>query len=794
MLELETIKGKIESVIYFNQSNSYSILIVNYENKKIIAKGIFPQSDVLPAKGEKSEIDCTFKGQWINDVKYNIEFEFQSSEIESSGMLFFLKNMAKVSPEMAEKIFKKFGNKNLGSIIIKEPERLLEIKGMRKKTLKRIKETWNKYSYLKQMIDFFAKQNIFVNNSVILKIYDYFFTDENGKTIIDPDKVLFDIKQNPYILTKIEGIGFKTADKLASQLGIDELSDVRLDALISYVLFSVADDQGHTYLLFPQLIEYVKETIQQDTDIDKLSEKIKQKISSEGKFYYDKERGIVALKGYKNKEEFIFNDLLDRLSKKTNFYLNTDEAVKFIEKEEEHLKLKLSKGQYDAILSVVTNQYRVFLLCGYAGTGKSTISKSILDFYSSFVDYSNITCCAFTGMASKRVKDTTGYNSTTIHSLLGWDGNTFFHDENNPIEYDVILIDEASMINLDLFYALIRAIKKESVIIMVGDDAQLPPIGAGNVFSDLMNLEIPRAKLTQIFRQSPQSVLTYFASFIREGEMPPLNLTDNDYKDFKFILKDIPNYFEVKKSVSEEEFNILNNKTKDEILDTTIDQVKLLSEMIESYEQRIWNIQVITPMKNTVIGTIRMNEVLQNILNPNSPSAVEIKHSQLKIYDKVIHLKNKSMKVMKAKDFLKHSSLKILSDMMDDEELVNSERIYNGSIGLVLAIDSSDEIFAVQYPDIGKIVFYDFSDYKDIVDLGYALTIHKVQGNQFEYVVMPIANSFYKMLNNKLTYTALTRARKKVIIIGQQYAFKRGCTNKGEMNRQTFLALKKVII
>ncbi len=800
--KLEEIKATIHRVVYLNPDSYYSILDVIVGDKKAIAKGIFLDPTILPGRGKESDIEYIFKGHWIKDVKYGWQFEFESSEVLNGGMLFFLVNIAKgVSVNLAQRILKEFNDKELEKILDYNPEKLLEIKGIKEKKLKKIKASWDKYKYLKKLSDFFALYDASMTNSLLLKIYNYFFAgeteseDNNGENKSDANQVVANIKENPYMLTEIRGIGFKTADRIALQLGIDEISDVRIEALVDYILLSKANDDGHTYLTFNQLIELVKENIPAETDLDRFSNLIKKIISvKKEKFYYDPVKELVALKMYKYKEDYILKDLLERQNMISSFAVTEQDAKSFIEDEEKHLGINFSREQYQTIFDIMTKKYNVFILCGYAGTGKSTISRAILDFYSKFIDYKKIACCAFTGMASKRIREVTGYYSSTIHSLLGWDGTSFAHGADKKLDYSVVLVDEASMVNLDLFYALIRAIKDDAVIIMVGDDAQLPPIGAGNVFSDLMKIEqIPKVKLMRIFRQSRNSVLTYFANFIRQGETPPFDLRNNDFRDFEFILKDIPDYFSLKKLLPEEELQLLKNNLQIEILDATIDSVKVLTSGIKSYAQRIWDIQVITAMKNTRVGTNNLNEALQDILNPQSPKTLEIKQSVLKVYDKVIHLKNKNMQSISHRNFMNHVKTKTLDDIMNDDNLIKNERIYNGSIGLVIEIEESSEVFAVLYPDFedGKVVFYSFNDYKDIVDLGYALTIHKVQGNQFRYVIIPFTNSFYKMLNTKLTYTALTRAREKAILIGQEYAFKRGCTNIDETVRQTFLGMEK---
>jgi ATP-dependent exoDNAse (exonuclease V), alpha subunit - helicase superfamily I member len=342
------------------------------------------------------------------------------------------------------------------------------------------------------------------------------------------------------------------------------------------------------------------------------------------------------------------------------------------------------------------------------------------------------------------------------------------------LDQKVILIDEASMINLSLMYHLLRAVGDNAIVIMVGDDAQLPPIGEGNVFSDLLvRDDIPKVKLTKIFRQSEDSVITYFADFIRKGQVPPIK-PYHHYKDMFVVVKNP----KIKKDMDEKTKEEIKEKFYLEIRNMMLNDIKKVKAGLD-YLQAIIDIQVIAPQKKGVLGTDALNEILQDVLNPDN-EPVMIRGFKLKLYDKVIHLKNENMPVIPT-DLDEEDALDI-----KELEKTKEARIFNGSVGIVVDIDKDNEEFIVDY-GFHKVI-YSFDHYKDIVDLGYALTIHKVQGSQFRYVFLPILNNSYIMLNNKLLYTAITRTKEKLFLYTQSFALKRACTNIDQSKRQTFLS------
>lgn len=783
------IEGKIANVIFHNEENAFVVLrVVASNGRPFIATGVCPDLEALPSKDRLTGLNCILQGNWVKHPKHGEQFDAKVINIDNPGLYYFLTNVVSgIGPQLAKQIIKHYGEAKLTEILENTPEQLLEVKGIKHKKLAKIIESWNKYKSLKRLSDFFSTNEVSISSALLLRIYNHFKSSK-----ADPVQL---IKQNPYCLTEVRGIGFKTADKIALQLQIDPYSPLRIKALIDYILLSEASDNGHTYLLYEDLLRLASEYIsnKEKTDENRLHSVMKEIILSDEKTYYvEGER--VALQGFKYMEQYIENDIKQRIQRLFGNTISKEECEKFIKSKEKELGIKLGEKQRLAVEKFSTEGPKVFILCGYAGTGKSTISKILLDYCATVYPKENIITCAFTGMAAKRIRETTGYKGGTIHSLLGYNPETggFMYNKDNPLPYDVVLIDEASMINLPLFYSLMRAIKPEATIIMVGDDAQLPPIGEGNVFADLLGKSyIPKVKLDKIYRQSEDSVLTYFASYIRQGEVP--DEVYRVYKDFEFLKQDIPNYWGLKKKLSEREMQDKRQELYEEIQKSLLARIQGLiqSEDLTGLK-KIWRIQVITPMKNTILGTKEMNQVLQGMLNSESPKEVEIRGYKLKQFDKVIHLKNQDMVYITENQYKigRHAGRDLLELRQDCYKEKQQMRVYNGNLGLVWDIDEENEVFIVYYPDLSDepiFIFYDFDDYKNILDLGYALTIHKVQGNQFDYVVIPFVNAFYIMLNNKLLYTAITRAKKKAILIGQPSAFKRACTNVEEAERNTFL-------
>jgi exodeoxyribonuclease V alpha subunit len=784
-------KAKIKTVTYFNPENSYAVLKILYDGKLFTATGQAPQllnfSNIKKAEGSI----CNIEGEWIKHPQYGTQLQIKKLEIDSTGVEFFLINFVSgIGERLAKQLVNHYGEEKLQEIIENDPYRLAEFKGIKEKKAERIAKSFQKYKIMLEISKLFASYDIKITQNQLLKVYNYFLfkEKEKGNEKVNISNIEKTLQEDVFELTEIDGIGFKTVDKIARSLNYKKTDIKRLGSLAFHTLNKLAQEEGHTYLTIEQLADKMVE--QADDDIaEELIPKLKQKyietINSNKEILKEKykleiiENKYITTTYFKHAEAWIDDWVERKKNIKSKIKISKEASEKYIEEKEKELKIKLSEEQRQAILSITTEGHSLFILCGYAGTGKSTISKIILDFYSKYVGRENIITTAFTGMASKRIKDTSGYDGKTIHSLLEFDGKTkkFKKNEKNKLSQKVILIDEASMVNLSLMYYLLKAIEDNSIVIMVGDDAQLPPIGEGNVFADLLSRDdIPKVKLTKIFRQSEDSVVTYFADFIRKGQVPPIKAYHH-YKDMFIVIKN-PN---IKKDMDEKQKEEIKEKFYLDIRNSMLNDIKKVKSNLD-YIQAITNIQVIAPQKKGLLGTDALNEILQEILNPNPKKAVKIRGFTLKLYDKVIHLKNENMPIIPSEEDLDDE------DALDVKEIEKRKeaRVFNGSVGIVIDIDEDNEEFIVDY-GIYKVI-YNFDHYKDIIDLGYALTIHKTQGSQFKYVFLPILNSSYIMLNNKLLYTAITRTKEKLFLYTQSFALKRACTNIDQSKRQTFLS------
>ena len=432
----------------------------------------------------------------------------------------------------------------------------------------------------------------------------------------------------------------------------------------------------------------------------------------------------------------------------------------YLIKKQETLGFELSPEQKKAV-ELINNGDKTLFLIGYAGTGKSTSSRAILELLEETMSYDDIMTIALSGIASQRIADTTGYNSSTIQSLL------MKHKEKDFFPYKAILLDEASMVNSVTFYQIISKIDDDTIFIIVGDDGQLPAIGAGNVLADSIKFELaPICKLTKIYRQSENQAIAVIANDIRKGEVPAFK---EDYEDFKFIDVSISNYYSQKNSVSSNDFADLRGENSEYILNNILN---ISSGYIEKYYEYIKKkkiskalilFQVITPMKAGLLGVDNLNIQLQKLFNHTKGKAFTSKVYEYKLTDKVIHIKNENMKAQTMSMYKSAST-----DFLE-------RRVYNGQLGLIIKLDFDEEKCIVLYPNDDMVVFYDFDNVHSLLSLAYCLTIHKTQGMEYENALIPMSFSHYIMHNTKLLYTAITRAKKMCFIVGEEEAFKSAC-------------------
>jgi exodeoxyribonuclease V alpha subunit len=739
-----TLIGQIDKILFEDAGFFIGVL---KSGEKI--SGTYFESDVAHLKDSA----ITLSGVWEEHKKYGKTFKFDAIKVNQNELFFFLNKIIKgFTKKLSAELIEHFGSEGLVEVLDNDIERLLEFNGIKEKRLKKIQASWKKFRSMRELGEFLTPYD--VSPALLTTI---------ATAMKDVDEPCTKIKNNPYILTSINSIGFKRADELALKMGVERENEGRISSAMDYVLLNYCEQQGNSCvskeILFSGLNELLgfvgREHLYEAALIERVAEQsiviMKNNRVSPARLY--------------DAEKFLYDDFKTRAKKDSGgFVRDIDEFLASSE-------LNLGEQQKEAVAKINSGACLLFLV-GYAGTGKSTTSKTILNLLNTKYDNKEIMTCALSGIASQRIADTTGYESATIQSLL------VRYEDADKFPFSVVLIDEASMINSSLFARLMAKIAKDAIVIIVGDDAQLPPIGAGNVLSDVLTLELGAiVKLTKIYRQSEEQAITLIANEIRKGEVPEYR---KSYEDFEFIDVSINNYYGAKNSMSQTELHDLREENSNAIIAEIIHKVV---ESIEKARYRLKNkeikeylnyFQVITPMKGGVLGTTNLNHVLQEYFNPNPSKCVKRGFQEFRLMDKVVHTKNENMTSWTAEGF-----------KLGEESA--QRRIFNGMSGLLFKIDEEEEQVFVFYPNEDVVVVYEYEELKSFLMLSYALTIHKVQGMEYDIVVMPMTFSHYIMHNTKLIYTAITRAKHKCIVIGEGGAFESGCRKFESTRRDTVL-------
>ena len=733
------LSGVIKKVLYKNEETKYIIAVLE-NNQKIC--GAYFDTDIEKIVGE----EVILKGNWITHKKYGVQFEFDTLQLKEAEIFFFLTKIVKgVGKKFAHELLEKYTEEQLVEILNDRPEELLDFKGIKEKKLLTIVSSWQKFKHLRELGSFLAKFG--VTSNLITKIYSSLGEIEN---------LIEKIKENPYILINIKGIGFKRADEIAKSLGIDPKSEFRIMACLNYTLREYCDNNGnssidkfHLYRLLDESLRFSNEEALYESAISKM-------LVDEDIFVTSENRYALSMLYFAEKR--ILDFFSRRKDEKNRKIIATFDE--YLLKKQETLGFELSTEQKKAV-ELINNGDKTLFLIGYAGTGKSTSSRAILELLEETMSYDDIMTIALSGIASQRISDTTGYNSSTIQSLL------MKHKEKDFFPYKAILLDEASMVNSVTFYQIISKIADDTIFIIVGDDGQLPAIGAGNVLADAIKYELaPICKLTKIYRQNENQAIAVIANDIRKGEVPAYK---EEYEDFKFIDVSISNYYALKNSASSNEFADLRGENSEYILNNILN---ISASYIEQYydfikkkkiSKALTLFQVITPMKAGTLGVDNLNIQLQKLFNHTKGKAFSSKVYEYKLTDKVIHIKNENMKAQTMSMYKSGSS-----DFLE-------RRVYNGQLGLIIKLDFEEEKCIVLYPNDDMVVFYDFENVYSLLSLAYCLTIHKTQGMEYENALIPMSFSHYIMHNTKLLYTAITRAKSMCFIVGEEEAFKSAC-------------------
>ncbi|MBE6071239.1 MAG: ATP-dependent RecD-like DNA helicase [Clostridium butyricum] len=727
---MEVLNGFVENIVFKSEDTGYVVCRVRSDKNLVSAVG------TVPFLREGQNVKLT--GYWTLHKQFGNQFNIQDYEeilpnsIDGIEKYLSAGVIHGIGPITAKKIIEKFGEETL-DIMENHIERLMEIEGIGEKKFQIIYESYIEQQGLKDIILYFNKHG--VTNNQCVKIYKKF--GPNAKQIVS---------DNPYILCEeISGIGFKTADRIAMSIGIKNDSDFRIQSGIKYVMNQFCA-LGNTFMPKSNIIEECKKNLLVE---EELIEKNIYDMSAKQKIALEKINDIEMgfLLPYYYCELGVTRKIIT-LGLQEIQTINSDVNFEIGVFEEEQ-KIKFAESQKEAILGAFNNGIEI--ITGGPGTGKTTIIKAIIHIYEN--NGMKVLLGAPTGRAAKRMTESTGREAKTIHRLLEMgvsdgDESVFERGESSPLDCDVIIIDEASMIDIMLMHNLLKAIKLGTRLIIVGDVDQLPSVAPGNVLRDLIESEyIKVVRLKEIFRQGNESLIVINAHRINNGEMPILNQKD---KDFFFI----------------------HQENIDSILTTIIDLMKRRLPKFNNEWNILKDMQVLTPMRKGVLGVTNLNERLQEVFNPPNPDKKEIKSRDmiLREGDKVMQIKNNySLKWLR------------IAGLGEDEGV----GVFNGDLGFIQSIDEEKKTLTILFDDERK-VFYDFS-FLDELDLAYATTIHKSQGSEFKVVIIPAFMGSPFLMNRNLLYTGITRAKQLVVVVGFQRALLYMINNVTSMERYSAL-------
>lgn len=726
---METITGFVEHIVFRNEENGYTVLNLAVEEDEVTCVGVFR----FISEGESVEL----KGEYTVHPSYGPQFQVESYAIKAPQDIVSIERylgsgaIKGVGAALAARIVRRF-KEDTFRIIEEEPERLAEIKGISERKAQEIAEQTEEKRELRQAMIFL--QNYGISLTLAVKIYQTYQLD-----------MYRIIQENPYKLAEdVTGVGFKIADEIAHKVGIHMDSDFRIRSGILYVL-QQASLEGHTYLPKELLTRRACELLEVDADtIEKhymdmtIDRKLVMKQTEDqvqiyaSTFYYMELNVAVMLRELNVKYDFSETAVEQR-----------------IRKIEELSDLKLDEMQHIAVVEAVRSG--LLVITGGPGTGKTTTINTIIQFFES--EGMDISLAAPTGRAAKRMSETTGYEAKTIHRLLEISGGMdehagFERNEQNPLETEVLIIDEMSMVDITLIHNLLKAVVAGTRVILVGDVNQLPSVGPGCVLKDIIDSHACNVvRLNRIFRQASESDIIVNAHKINRGE--PVIL-DNKSRDFFFLKR--------------YDANVIISIC-----------IQLIQHKLPKYvNAEPFDIQVLTPMRKGLLGVERLNMILQQYLNPPDAKKAEHEHGQtiFRVGDKVMQIKNNYQAEWEVRSRYNIPIEKGLG-------------VFNGDMGLVREINTFSETLTVEYEE-GRMVEYPFKEL-DQLELAYAITIHKSQGSEYPAVIIPLLTGPRMLMNRNLLYTAVTRARKCVTLVGDEKAFYNMEANVNEQKRYSGL-------
>ena len=726
---MEKLAGYVEHIIYRNADNGYTVLNLVSGEAEITCVGIFSAI----AEGENIEASGDYTDHPTYGKQFKVEsFEEKAPEDEEAIERYLGSGAIRgIGLALAARIVRRF-KADTFRIIEEEPERLAGVKGISERKAMEIADQVNEKRDLRQAMIFLQQYGITMNLAV--KVYQQYGQEVYGI-----------IRENPYRLADdIEGVGFRTADEIAVRVGIRMDSDFRIRSGILYVLLQ-ASTEGHTYLpeeeltrRTGQLLEVGEEQIEKQYMDLAIERKIIMKQGENqtqiyaASFYYMEANTATMLKQLN-----VSYDVPD---------LEIEERVRRIEKQ---TGMELDEHQMTAVKEAVRNG--LLIITGGPGTGKTTTINTIIKYFE--MEGLDIFLAAPTGRAAKRMSETTGFEARTIHRMLELNGGVdgaagFERNEQNPLETDVVIIDEMSMVDISLMHALLKAVAVGTRLILVGDVNQLPSVGPGSVLRDIIRShECNVVMLTKIFRQASTSDIIVNAHKINQGEEVTL---DNKSMDFFF----------------------LKRYDADVIISVVLQLIK--QKLPKFVDATPYDIQVLTPMRKGLLGVERLNGILQRYLNPPSPQKREKEHGDILFRegDKIMQTRN---------NYQLEWEIRTKYGLSVDK----GTGVFNGDMGIVREINDFAETMTVEF-DEGRMVEYPYK-LLDELELAYAITIHKSQGSEYPAVVIPLLSGPSMLMNRNLLYTAVTRARKCVTLVGNEVTFAQMVQNTSQQKRYSGL-------
>lgn len=704
---MDQLTGSIEVIVYTQPENGFTVARLKEAKKKELTVIV----GYLPAIQPGEVVSCS--GQWKTHPSHGRQFEVEEYKVDAPSDLMGIQKYLEsglvkgIGPVYAKKIIDQFGMKTL-QVIDQTPHRLLEIPGMGEKKVDMVIECWKEQRTIRDVMIFLRSHGLSPGYAQrIFKAYG--------------DESIAKVKENPYKLAKdVFGIGFKLADTVALKMGFAIQSPERLAAGIEFVLWELSTE-GHTCYPTPDFLEIAQKTLEVESSL----------IEKELAALFEKKTivlkdSMIWLGVFYAYEQGIAKDLM-RLIQGMQAIRPID-AVKAMDWAQEKLGIQFAEQQKAAVIRALTD--KVHIITGGPGTGKSTITNAILTVTQKLTN--KILLAAPTGRAAKRMTQITGKKAFTIHALLEMDfaSGGFKRGKDNPLDCELLIIDEASMIDTPLLFSLLRAIPSSARLLFVGDIDQLPSVGAGTVLKDLIVSDLMGVtRLTEIFRQARGSKIITNAHQINQGQMPDLYTPERS--NFHFIEAESPEAIQ-----------------------------QIILELVSKEIPRLWHfdrldeIQVLSPMKRGPIGSEGLNEALQALLNPNDKPLYRAGHR--------FHEKDKVMQIRNNYD----------------------KAVFNGDIGKIVEIDQADQFVTVSFDD--RIVEYEFSELDELM-LAYATSVHKYQGSECPCIVMPIHTSHFKLLNRNLLYTAVTRGKKQLYMVGTKKAIAIAVHNDQVQKRYTGL-------